>query len=60
MPSPLLAEIDRYRPELTLAEACTPPASWYTDPRFHELELNTTFARSWQYACRVDQVREPV
>jgi len=59
MPSPLLAEIERYRPELTLAEASTPPASWYTDPRFLELERDTTFARSWQYACRVDQVRDP-
>jgi choline monooxygenase len=59
MPSPLLAEIERYRPDLPLAEASTPPASWYIDPRFLELELETTFADSWQYACRLDQVREP-
>src|SRR5512139_3093869 len=59
MPSPLLAEIERYRPDLPLAEACTPPASWYIDPRFLELELETTFANTWQYACRLDQVREP-
>jgi choline monooxygenase len=59
MTSPMLAEIDRYRPDLTLAEACTPPASWYVEPRFLDLELGTAFARSWQYACRLDQVREP-
>ena len=59
MTSPLLQEIDRYRPDLPLAEACTPPASWYVEPRFLDLELGTTFASSWQYACRLDQVREP-
>ena len=59
MPSPLLADIERYRPGLPLAQACTPPASWYVDPRFLDLELEATFANSWQYACRVDQVREP-
>jgi choline monooxygenase len=55
----ILQEIDRYRPELPLAEACTPPASWYVDPRFLALEQRTVFAQSWQYACRLDQVREP-
>ena len=59
MTNPLLTEIERYRPELPLAEACTPPASWYIDPRFLDLELETTFARSWQYACRLDQVSAP-
>ena len=55
----VLAEIDRYRPDTPLDEACTPPASWYVDPRILELELDTTFAATWQYACRLDQVREP-
>jgi len=50
--------IDAYRPDLPLERACTPPAAWYTDPRFLELELETTFAHTWQYACRADQVRE--
>ena len=47
------------RPSLPLEEACTPPASWYVDPGILELELQTTFANTWQYACRLDQVREP-
>jgi choline monooxygenase len=51
--------IDRYRPDLPLEEASTCPAAWYVDPRILELEQQTTFARSWQYACRLDQVREP-
>jgi choline monooxygenase len=55
----LLDQIDRYRPETPLAEACTAPASWYVDPRMLELEQRTTFARSWQLAGRLDQVREP-
>jgi choline monooxygenase len=51
--------IDRYQPATPLAEACTPPAAWYIDPRILELEQRTTFANTWQYACRADQVREP-
>jgi choline monooxygenase len=55
----VLAEIERYRPDTPLEEACTPPAAWYVDPRILELELGSTFANTWQYACRLDQVREP-
>ena len=51
--------IEAYRPDLPLERASTPPATWYTDPRFLDVVLATTFAQSWQYACRVDQVREP-
>jgi choline monooxygenase len=59
MTIPPRALIDGYDPSLPLEEACTPPASWYVDPRILELELRTTFANTWQYACRLDQVREP-
>ena len=55
----VLEEIDRYRPDLPLEEASTCPASWYIEPQIAELERRTTFGQSWQYACRVDQVREP-
>ena len=55
----VLQLIDPYDPGLPLAEASTPPASWYIDPRILELEQRTTFERSWQYAGRADQVREP-
>ena len=55
----LIDQIDSYQPDRPLEEASTPPASWYVDPRILDLELATTFANSWQYACRLDQVREP-
>jgi choline monooxygenase len=59
MKNPVLDQIDRYQPHLPLEEASTCPATWYVDPRILELEQRTTFARTWQYACRLDQVREP-
>jgi len=51
--------IDTYNPDVPLAEALTPPSSWYVDPRIFELEQRTVFARSWQMIGRADQVREP-
>ena len=47
----------------TLAQALdhgsTLPASWYTDPAVLDLERERIFARTWQYACRLEQVAEP-
>jgi choline monooxygenase len=51
--------IDSYDPNAPLAEASTIPASWYTDKRVHDLELQTVFANSWQLFCRLDQVSKP-
>ena len=51
--------IETYNPDAPLAEASTPPSSWYVDPRILELERSTVFARSWQMVGRADQVREP-
>ncbi len=59
MSESVAAIIGRYRPELPLEEACTIPAAWYFDPRILDLEQRTAFASTWQYACRVDQVRDP-
>jgi choline monooxygenase len=57
---PSLQEIiENYNPNAPLAEASTPPASWYSDPRILELEQRTVFSRSWQWVGRADQVREP-
>jgi len=50
--------IRSYNPIAPLAEASTPPASWYGDARILELE-RTVFSRSWQLVGRADQVREP-
>jgi choline monooxygenase len=51
--------IDDYNPKAPLAEASTIPASWYTDRRIFDLELQTVFTNSWQVAGRLEQVREP-
>jgi choline monooxygenase len=50
--------IEGYNPAAPLAEASTPPASWYIDPRIFDLEQRTVFSRSWQMVGRADQVRE--
>jgi choline monooxygenase len=52
----LAQEMHRFDPEAPLEAARTPPASWYTDPRFLELERITVFRRSWQAVGRVDQL----
>ncbi len=59
MPKPLTELLQHYDPSAPLAEASTIPASWYIDERVLALERRTTFARTWQLAARVDQVREP-
>jgi choline monooxygenase len=51
--------IESYNPNAPLAEAFTIPASWYVDSRVMELERQTVFAHSWQFAARADQVRKP-
>ena len=51
--------INSYNPEAPIAEASTIPAAWYTDERVFRLEKQTVFGRSWQFAARVDQLREP-
>jgi choline monooxygenase len=56
---PLREIIDCYNPEAPLAEAYTIPSGWYLDQQLFDLEQGTVFARSWQMAGRLDQVRGP-
>jgi choline monooxygenase len=51
--------IDRYDPELPLEQASTIPSSWYLNAELADLERHTVFARSWQFAGREEQVRNP-
>src|SRR5882762_10154329 len=59
MEDSLQAIIDSYNPNAPLAEASTIPSSWYTDQRVFQLEQQTVFSGSWQFAARLDQLREP-
>jgi carnitine monooxygenase subunit len=45
--------------EHPLADGWTLPAGWYGDDAVLARERETIFARSWQYAGRVEQVQEP-
>jgi phenylpropionate dioxygenase-like ring-hydroxylating dioxygenase large terminal subunit len=59
MAVPVKDIVETYNPDAPLAEALTPPSSWYVDSRILELEGSTVFARSWQVVGRAEQVREP-
>jgi choline monooxygenase len=59
MKQPLHETIDSYHRNAPLERASTIPASWYTDQRIFELERQTVFSNSWQFAARLDQLRDP-
>ncbi len=44
---------------LPLERAETIPSAWYVDPRFHELDREAVFARTWQPVGHVSQVPAP-
>ena len=45
--------------ERPLAEASTPPSSWYSDPGIFELEQRAVFAKAWQFAAPSEQLVDP-
>jgi choline monooxygenase len=48
-----------YNADAPLSEASTIPAPFYTDERIAELEHQSVFSRTWQWAGRTDQVDRP-
>ncbi|MGA7852681.1 MAG: Rieske (2Fe-2S) protein, partial [Candidatus Acidiferrales bacterium] len=57
---PTLKEIlASYNAAAALPDAHTIPASWYTDPRVAQLELQNVFSRAWQAIGRTAQVENP-
>lgn len=56
---PLDEILRAYDANAPLEWASTVPASWYVDERVLARERQTVFARAWQVAGRVAQVREP-
>ncbi len=43
----------------SLSAGATLPASWYTSEAIFRQERRAIFSRSWQYACRLDEVAHP-
>ena len=58
MPNQIDEWIDkiRKRKELSLEEATSPEAFWYTDDAFFQFERDSVFKKSWQYVGRSDQL----
>ncbi len=55
----LAEELTRFEPNRPLARAWTPPASWYVDPRFLQLEKASLFRNHWQFIAPRERLREP-
>ena len=53
------AEVARFQGELPIAQAHTPPSSWYTEPAIFERERDAVLEATWQYACPLSRVQEP-
>jgi choline monooxygenase len=51
--------IDSYDPKAPLSQASTIPSSWYTNEELFEVETQTVFSNSWQFAARSDQLINP-
>ncbi len=50
--------IGMYDANSSLENASTIPSTWYTDQRLYDLELQTVFTNSWQFAARQDQLTQ--
>ncbi|KAI8517669.1 hypothetical protein Bbelb_036860 [Branchiostoma belcheri] len=57
--SSVTAEVHKFCLETPIEEATTPPASWYTDERLHDLEMRTVFRRNWVAVGVTNQVARP-
>jgi len=55
----LAQELGRFDSAAPIAAAWTPPASWYVEPEFLELETGAVLHNSWQPVGRLDQVPRP-
>ncbi len=55
----LRSEIGRFDVDIPISAATPPPASWYTDSEFHELEKASTFSSHWLFVGRIDQLARP-
>jgi choline monooxygenase len=44
---------------VSLEQSETIPSSWYTDPRFHQLDLALVFGKTWQGIGHVSKLQKP-
>nr|XP_010927268.1 choline monooxygenase, chloroplastic [Elaeis guineensis] len=51
--------VEAFDSKIPLAEALTPPSSWYTDPSFFALEFERVFLRGWQAVGYTEQIKNP-
>ncbi|XP_031253591.1 choline monooxygenase, chloroplastic isoform X1 [Pistacia vera] len=49
--------VGEFNPKIPIEKAKTPPSSWYTDPSFHALELDSVFYRGWQAVGYTEQIQ---
>jgi choline monooxygenase len=40
-------EIEKFNPNIPVAESLTPPSSWYTSREFYKHEIKTVFKKNW-------------
>ena len=55
----LQRELKVFDIEKTVENGSTPPSSWYSDPRFLELEQRSVFLDSWLYVGRSTELQQP-
>jgi choline monooxygenase len=58
METPITSVVETRALSERLRAGATLPASWYTSPSVFRQETHAIFNRSWQYACRLDEVAQ--
>ncbi len=51
--------IDPMAIDAALDAGMTFPAAWYTDPKIHQIEVESIFRRTWQVVCSIGPVSSP-
>ena len=51
--------MDNFNPKASIQEAHAPPASWYFQPEYQELERHNIFAKQWLAVSRAEALVEP-
>lgn len=52
-------ELQHFEPKSSAKDTVTPPASWYIDPGFLQLEKDSLFSKHWLYAGHSSEIQKP-